>query len=264
MNKNLHIAKNEAFKGEIYLICEMLLWGMFPVFSKLAFLSIPPLYTAGLSTLIAAGFFALVLTIRKEWKEIKIKSAWKDTLLASFIIGFVFYTLAFIGMEKTSAGNASIISLTEAFFAMFIFSLWKKEHMIFKHKIGAILMIVGAGIILFPGKIQINHGDIFILTAAAIAPFGNYFAQRARKKIGSIMIMFIRSIFAGICLLMLALIFEQKPSAQAIRHKNNFIQFTHGRSNPSHGLFFPWRNSNNLANIGTDTFIRRNNTSDRV
>jgi drug/metabolite transporter (DMT)-like permease len=203
-----NLIQNKSFQGEAYVFAEVILWSLFPIFSILAFTSLSPLYTASISTLIAAAFFASILTIRKQWQEIKNRSAWKDILIATTLIGVIFYSLIFIGLERTTAGNASIVFLMEVFFSMFILGLWKKEKLEIKHKLGAILMVIGALFIFFPGKLQVNEGDLIILVATAVPPIGNYFAQSARKKVGSTMIMFIRSLIAGVCILLLAIIFS--------------------------------------------------------
>lgn len=205
---------NKAFQGEIYIFSGALLWSLFPIFSILAIANVPPLYTAGISTLLAAVFFAIVLTIKKEWKEITVRSAWKDLLMVTVIIGIIFYSLIFIGLERTTAGNASIITLMEVFFSMFILKIWGKEKLKAKHVLGSLLMVIGALLVLFQGKLQANEGDIIILIAAAMPPIGNYFAQEARKKIGSNMIMFVRSSLAGIFILILAALFEQIPASK--------------------------------------------------
>ena len=221
--RRVQIFSNKAFQGEMYLLVEVIMWSLFPIFSILAISLIAPLYTAALSTLIAALFFGFVLTVRKQWGEIKVKSAWKDIVMMTFIIGVIFYSLVFIGLQKTTAGNASIILLMEVFFTMFILGLWKKEKIVLKHKLGAVLMVVGALFVLFPGQLKINEGDLILLIATAVPPVGNYFSQRARKKVGSNMIMFIRSLLAGLFILLLAFAFESTPTMAAITESTIFI-----------------------------------------
>ncbi|MBU0668242.1 DMT family transporter, partial [Patescibacteria group bacterium] len=200
-------------QGELYIYAESLLWSLFPIFSIIAFASLPPLYTGAISTLIATGFFAFIMTIKKKWHELTIKSAWKDILLATLIVGILFYSLIFIGLQKTTAGSAGIILLMEVFFSMFILRIWNKEHLAKSNVYGSILMVIGAIIILFPGRINLNEGDAIILLATAIPPVGNYFAQQARAKVSSHTIMFVRSALSGIFILLLAMIFEPAPSS---------------------------------------------------
>lgn len=219
MNQNLkksQVHTNTAFQGELYIFSEAILWSLFPIFSILIFSSIPPLYTAAISTLISALFFGIVLTIKKKWHELNNKSAWKDMLLTTLFIGIIFYTLIFYGLQKTTAGNASIILLIEVLFSIAILGLWKKEKLTKKRLSGSILMIIGAFVVLFQGSLQINQGDIILLIATAIPPIGNYYAQNARKKVSSTTIMFFRSIIAGCFLLMIATFLEKVPNGSNI------------------------------------------------
>lgn len=222
-NLKTQLLTNKAFQGELFIIGSAPLWSLFPIFSILAIASIAPLYTAALSTLSAAIAFAIFLTIKKEWHQVLDKSAWKDILLVTLIIGVVFYSLIFIGLQRTTAGNASIISLMEIFFTIVILRAWKKEQLTKKKVFGSIFMVVGAMLILFQGNIQLNEGDLIILVATAIPPAGNYFAQQARKKVGSNTILFLRSLLAGLFVLALAIIFEPTPTQAALTESMPFI-----------------------------------------
>lgn len=200
----------ETQKGELYLLSEILLWSLFPVISILTFTGNSPLESAALSTIIAAIFFAIVVTFKKGWHQLKIRSAWKPILASSLIIGVIFYGLVFTGMEFTTAGNTSIIFLMEIFFAMLILGLWGKERITRTDLIGGCLMFFGAVIVLYQGTININRGDFIILIATAVPPVGNYFAQQARKLVSSEFMLFIRSFISGIFLLVLSLLIDQE------------------------------------------------------
>jgi len=132
-------------------------------------------------------------------------SAIKDILLATLFLGFLYYFLLFVGLKYTTAGNASIISLTEAFFSFLFFNIWKKEHLSVEHIAGCVLLVLGALIVLLPSGTKIHTGDILVLVAAAIAPFGNFFQRRARAKVSSEVIMFIRSIIVSVLVFSIAI-----------------------------------------------------------
>jgi drug/metabolite transporter (DMT)-like permease len=192
---------------------------------------IPTIYAASLSSLFAAVLMAIILTIKKQWHEIKNIHAWKDILIMTFIIGVLYYLLYFTGLKTTTAGNASIIALMEVFFSMIILGLWKKEKQNAKSIIGGLLMVVGAVLVILKGGFIINQGDLFILMGAAIAPIGNYFQKSARQKVGSICILFIRSAISGLFLFCLALMFETPPTSSQLLNSlwflfiNGFVLF---------------------------------------
>lgn len=203
-------------QGELYMLGEVLLWSLFPIVSIFALNTLSPLLTASLSTLSAAAFFAIVLTVKKCWKELKTLSALRDTLIATLFIGIGFYSLLFIGIGKTTAGDASIMLLMELFFGMVVLWAWGKERYTMGHIIGSLCMVIGAFLVLFQGSIALNSGNLIILIATALPPIGNFFAQRARKKVSSAYIMFVRSIISGIFLLVLSLIWETIPTGRAL------------------------------------------------
>ncbi|QQR84046.1 DMT family transporter [Candidatus Peregrinibacteria bacterium] len=189
----------------------MLLWSFFPIISILASSTVPPLFTLAISTLIATLFFGAMMSYQKTWHELKTPSTFKNVLLGTFFI-VSFYCLVFIGLKQTTAGNASIILLMEVFFSIVILELWGKERMSRSHQSGALLMVAGAILVLFKGQNHLNPGDLIILAATALPPMGNYYFQQARKQIGSVTILSIRSVLGGIAVLALAMLIEPLPT----------------------------------------------------
>lgn len=191
-------------QGEVIIIAEALLWSLFPVITILSLTNLSPIVSFGWSTLFATLFFAIMLTIKGKWREIKNREAIKDILLVTFFIGILFYLFYFLGLSYTSAGNASLIALTEVFFSFLLFHVWRKDYISPNHIIGAILILAGAMIILYPNFSEFHLGDLLILAGAFVAPFGNFFQQRARTKVGSESILFIRSFISVIVIFFIA------------------------------------------------------------
>ncbi len=194
-------------EGELFIFGEAALWALFPVLTILSYGKLSPLVSLGISSIFASIFFAIILSLKKKWHEIKNASAFKDILWTTFFIGIIYYLFFFFGLRYTSAGNASIIALTEVFFSYLFFNIWKKDPLPLYHIAGAILMLVGAIIVLYPNLHKFQLGDILIVIAATIPPFGNFFARRAREKVSSEAIMFVRSIISGVVILLIAFIF---------------------------------------------------------
>ncbi len=194
-------------EGELFIFGEAALWALFPVLTILSYGKLSPLVSLGISSIFASIFFAIILSLKKKWHEIKNTSAFKDILWTTFFIGIIYYLFFFFGLRYTSAGNASIIALTEVFFSYLFFNIWKKDPLPLYHIAGAILMLVGAIIVLYPNLHKFQLGDILVLIAAIFPAFGNFFARRARSKVSSETIMFVRSIISGAAILLIAIIF---------------------------------------------------------
>lgn len=212
-------------QGEVNILLSAVLWSTFPVITILSFGTLPPLFSAGVSTLCAAAFFACLLTLKKEWHLLRRYEAWKDILLTTFFIGIAYYGLLFLGLKHTSAGNAAILSLMEIFFSFLILGFFlRHEPLLPRTVIGGACMVFGALLVLLPkGASGWQQGGMIIIAATAFAPIGNRFAQRARKIVTTGVIMFLRSTISGGFLLLLALLTEPVPARAAFFDSLGFV-----------------------------------------
>jgi drug/metabolite transporter (DMT)-like permease len=218
------IASSKERAGECFIVAETLLWSLFPVITILTYGTITPLYTAAISTFIAALFFAAVLTAKRQWHHLLRRQAWWSILLTSLIIGVLFYAFIFTGLRYTTAGNASILSLMEVFFSFVILGvLLRHEPILPSHFFGGMLMVIGAGLILLPDVTGWQQGNVLIVIATFFAPWGNKYAQQARRMVSAETIMFCRSVIGGIFLLLLAWLFEVSPSWEALHVSAGFL-----------------------------------------
>ena len=198
------MTKDTEKQGELFILGEAALWGLFPIITLLSYGTLSPLISLAGSAFFAALFFAITITIQRRWKEFFRKNIYKDLFMATLIIGIIFYLLTFIGLQYTSPGNVSIIELIEVFFSYLLFHVWQKGYIPKEHVIGALLMVLGAVIVLYPNVHSFQIGDLLILIAAFVAPFGNHFQRRARKSVSSQTIMLFRSVVSGMFVLLLA------------------------------------------------------------
>lgn len=209
-------------QGEVYLGLQALLWSWFPIISILALKNLPPLSVAAMSTAIAACFFIGVTTYTRGWRRISSNVFWY--VVAGTLVIKTFYALIFFGLQFTTAGNASIIGLTEVAFAMIILGgVLKKERVSSQVIVGSLLIVVGAACILFQRAGGINRGDIFILVAMAIVPFANLFQKKALEYISTTYLMTIRSMLGAPLLAFLALLFGETLHGEAISIAFPFI-----------------------------------------
>lgn len=179
----------------------------FPILSIVSMSYIGALHTYTYSLLIALVFFILIMLKRDRFKELKNKEAYKDLLLTSFWITLLF-TLMFIGMQFTTAGNMAVIIFLQLLFSFLYFNILGKEKMDAMHIAGSIIMGIGAMIILFPDEFIFNKGDLLILIAAAVAPIANLYQKRARKFCSAETILGFRTIVGLPFIALLAWIFE--------------------------------------------------------
>jgi len=211
-------------EGELLMLGLAIIESWFPIFSIIAMSYVGALHTFTYSLLIALVFFILLMLKRDRFKELKNRVAYKDLLLTSFFITLLF-TLVFIGMRYTTAGNMAVIIFLQLLFSYLYFHVFGDEKIDSLHLIGAIIMGVGAMIVLFPEELIFNKGDLLILIAAAIAPIANLYQKRARKFCSSETILGFRTVIGLPFIALMAYIFEPSVSYAAFLSALPYILF---------------------------------------
>lgn len=211
-------------EGELLMLGLAIIESWFPIFSIIAMSYVGALHTFTYSLLIALVFFILLMLKRDRFKELKNRVAYKDLLLTSFFITLLF-TLVFIGMRYTTAGNMAVIIFLQLLFSYLYFHVFGDEKIDSLHLIGAIIMGVGAMIVLFPEELIFNKGDLLILIAAAIAPIANLYQKRARKFCSSETILGFRTVIGLPFIALMAYIFEPSVSYMAFLSALPYILF---------------------------------------
>lgn len=171
-------------EGELLMVGLTILESWFPILSIVAMSYVGALHTYMYSLAIAFFFYMAIMYKRDRFKELKNRAAYKDLLLTTFWITFIF-TFIFIGMRYTTAGNMAVIVFLQVLFSYLYFNVFGKEKMETIHLIGAVIMGAGAFIILFPENFEFNKGDWLILLSAAAAPIVNLYQKRAREYCSS-------------------------------------------------------------------------------
>lgn len=211
-------------RGELSAFGASSLWSLFPVITTLTFSGVTPLWSAAFTTLAAAAFFMITLTLGKRWGELKVREAWRPILLHTLLIAVAMYALQFIGINNTTAANAAILSQTEVFFAFIILSLlMKHESITMQQMIGAVCIFSGACLVLIPDLAAWQWGGLLIVISKILAPFGNRYSQMARTMVSAHTIMFVRSIIGSVFLFALAYAIEGPANAEAVRASLPFL-----------------------------------------
>ena len=197
LNKTQAMKFSETEKGDLNIIFQAIMWSAFPIITILSFKNLAPIASLAYSSVFLVISFGILIVVRGKTREIFIPAIWKYIPLVTLFITIFYYGLYYTGLKYTTAGNASIVALTEIFFSYLLFNVWKKEFFSAAHTIGAVLMLVGTIIILYPKQgVNFHAGDFFILIAAMSAPLGNFYQQKLRKLISSETLVFLRSLLA--------------------------------------------------------------------
>ena len=201
-------------EGESLMVGLSILEAWFPILSIVAMSYVGALHTYMYSLVIAFFFYMAIMYKRDRFKELKNKAAYKDLLLTSFWITFIF-TLIFIGLQYTTAGNMAVIIFLQVGFSYLYFNVLGKEKMDTIHLIGAIIMAVGALVILFPEDFAFNKGDWLILISSAAAPIVNLYQKRAREYCSAETILGFRTVVGFPFVALLAYLMEPSVTYDA-------------------------------------------------
>ena len=194
-------------EGEFLMLALAFIESWFPILSISAMAYVGALHTYVYSLVIALIFFVAIMYKKDKFKELKNQKAYKSLLLTSFWITLLF-TLVFVGMRYTTAGNMAVIIFLQLLFAYFYFNVIGKEALDKLHLLGAIFMGLGALLILTPSDLIFNKGDFLILLGAAIAPFANFYQKQAREFCSSETILGFRTVAGLPFIALLAYMFE--------------------------------------------------------
>ncbi|MDO8514147.1 MAG: DMT family transporter [bacterium] len=217
------MALSEKRKGEWFIFSATGIGAFFPIITVLSLTNIPPLISLGWSTALSALFFGLFVLYKKAWVEFGNPILWKYIFFVVLFIGLLTYGLVFFALEKTTPGNVAIIELFAVFTSFLFFNVWRRERISFEYKIGAILMVLGALIVLAPGFASVNIGDLLVLAAMFCTPLGNFYQQKAREVASSETIMFLRSVISAPIIFLIAYAVGSHSSLQNIQAALPFL-----------------------------------------
>ncbi len=204
-------------KKYLFLSPFLFLEGFFPIFAFFLMQKMGTLFATAFALLIAFIILGGIVTYQKKWKEYKTKEAWLDILGGSIFLGGLYFSLYFYAIKLSDPNTASILLLTQVFFSFLLFNVLQKDEYKKEDVLGAILMVIGAIVILYKGGLTLNFGAVLMLIVAIVATIGNFFQKRAREKVSAIFILFNRNFISFLTVITFAFIFENVPTSQNIQ-----------------------------------------------
>ncbi len=205
-------------KGELFALSLTLIEAWFPIFAFYSVAALGGLHAYFYSLLVSVIFLGVWWFYRRKQHEIRLTAAYKDLALTSLYITTLF-ALTFTGLQYTTATNVAIILFLQILFAYLFLGGRQGERLDGRHTFGAVLMTVGALLVLFPGEWTVNKGDILVLIAALIAPFANLYQKKARSRVSSETVLLVRSVVALPFIYVLAVLFEPSPAWSIVQQQ---------------------------------------------
>jgi len=197
--------------GFIIAIGDILLFGFIPVFAHYYVAKLDPLLFSAAITLVGSLPFLFYLGVTKQLNEL-----YRPKMRMSFFLISLFAALGtaflFVGTKMTSGINTGLLLQTESLYSLLLSSIFLNEIITKNHLMSALVMILGAGIIVIKKSFHFNPGDILILSVPLIFQFGHLVAKKLLKSNNNPnIIVAARLFYSGIMLIIAALLIN--PSA---------------------------------------------------
>lgn len=209
---------SKEFTGELFLGTNILFWASFPLLVNISTKTLPPLFFAGTSFLIAGILSFITLLFRKEVYTLFQKKGLRNMIISTFLVVVCVFSLLFVGGQQTTPGNMALLRQTKIIFTLLFFGVLGLEVITKKRILTAVFVIIGTSVILWESFSQsINQGDILILLSCAFLPVANYFQKKALKEVSSFTHLCFRSLFGGMFVLGLSFLWETTPLVSEIQ-----------------------------------------------
>lgn len=202
-------------KGEVYGLLLTVIESWFPLLAALSVASLGALHSYFYSLLSATLLLFGWWWRSQKQADLRCRAAYWPLAMTSLLITLI-YLLLFSALALTSPSNVALILFLQVLFG-YLFLGRRAEERLGKAPLwGALLMMIGAMIVLFPGQWQMRWGDLLVLGAAMLAPIANLYQKRARAQVSSQTILMVRSLVALPFVFGFAVWLEPQPSMEAL------------------------------------------------
>ena len=185
-----------------------ILWSFYPILANHFGQKIPSIFFAACTMLVASFFCFIYLMLRGGFEHVFGKNIRFDLWMVTLLIIVIPSILFFIGAKGSSGVNATFLLLFELIFYT-DFTHFIGERNTYVKLLGAGGILLGAGLILYNGTLAVNRFDLLIILSTLTYPFGNFFGKRLLFKLTPENILFFRTFFGGMVLLIISFLLER-------------------------------------------------------
>lgn len=200
--------------GEAILLVMALIEGAGVVLIHYSTTLYPPILLIALTIAVACIGIWLHSLVTKQSLFAFPRSAWRDVFGVALCIVIIPMPIWYVGTSLSSSINTALLNPAQVVFAFLYGALFFGERIKWRHVLGAISVIVGIGFVVYKGADAVNIGDVLMLLAHAIFPFGNNYAKRALNVMTPLQLIFWRYALGVGFLLLFSYVFEQWPSVE--------------------------------------------------
>lgn len=192
--------------GPLYIILSALFWGLFPLLISKEGTSLHPLWNVALSTCISVVPFFILVSLRRQWGEMRHRKAIFYAVLSATFVGVCYYLLVFTGSHRTSPQNTSILLLLELVTSVVLLFPIREERLTLHEGIGALLLLFSAFLVVYEKMTTFATGDFILIIASLLTPFGNLYAKKASMQLSTEFLLLVRNVWSSIVLCIVAIL----------------------------------------------------------
>ena len=124
----------------------------------------------------------------------KLRPVARSFALSVFFNGFCFHLLMLVALEHASSGNVALLSTSEVFFTFIVFHFFSSQRESHLQRVAACLIVSGALFVLLEkASIEVSQGELFVLLACVLAPFGNLHQQQVVREVSPLLHLYWRN-----------------------------------------------------------------------
>lgn len=213
---------NSERVGFGFALVDMITYGFYPVIAHYFVAQMDPLLFGGIATFVGSIPLLIILKTRRKVKEI-----YSPSLRKQFFLIVLFTTAAnfcfFFGTKLTSGINTGLLLQTQPVHAMILGPLLLGEVIGIDQIISTLMMMLGAGAVVYKGVNSINIGDVLILFTPLFFTFYNVVARKMFRKVSdALVVLAARMFYGGILLTIIALFLNHFSVGEIFIFKNIF------------------------------------------
>lgn len=212
---NLDKKKTEKI-GYLFVLADMLTYGLLPVGSHYFVRKFDPLMFAAVITLLGSLPLLAYLAKKGCLRELFQKRFLKSLLVLSLLAaaGSIFF---FVGAQLTSGINTGLLIQLEPFYSLVIAAVLLGEALVFRQILATSLMVLGAIVIVFKGSLGFNLGDVLILLTPFFFQFSHVVAKRVLPLVSNASVVpAARMFYSGLILFLIAFLLNPQSFGQVV------------------------------------------------
>lgn len=179
-------------RARLALVCACVLWAASFVASKVALQSAPPLVVVALRLVISAACFAPWLLSPGGTRGIAARGVFLRLVGLSLLGTGLHYGLQTVGLQYTTASNASLYAVTAPITILLLSALLLGERITARKALGVALALVGVLLVMGPeslGSLELGahvKGDLLVLLSIVMWGLFTVFGKPITERLGAL------------------------------------------------------------------------------